>query len=248
MNRALHPCLAAPRASNLFAIEDAQTFNAETCHNGQITASQGQQGPVIQTLIGDSIVPDDSAGTLRVTLAHPAANFLLALADSPAYALDPTVVGPDITNKRWTDTLEASFGSPTGQGTSGMFYLFSGDHSTGVVLRANRYWWGIGLGKQPYLDEIGWALFANASVADDAYRSGQYDIGFPTPDQLADARTQPDYHEAPLLALQGVSMDWATPPFDNLDTRLAFCLAIDRDALNQSVYKTSYLPSWHMVP
>ena len=91
-------------------------------------------------------------------------------------------------------------------------------------------------------------MFANASTAYDVYLSGQFDIGFPTPDQLAHARTQYDYHEAPLLALRGVSMNWATPPFNNLDARLAFCLAIDRDALNQSVYGNSYLPSWRMVP
>ena len=247
MNRALHPCLAAPRASNLFAIKDAQTFNAETCHNGQISAAQGQSGPVIQTLVGDSIVPDDSAGTLTVTLAHPVAYFLAALADSPAYALDPTVVGPDITSEAWLDHLQDG---PTGQGTSGMFYLVRWDHRVGgqIVLKANPYWWGIAAGKKPNLTEIDWTLFKDGASAYAAYKAGQYDMAFVTPDQVARVQGRQDEHQVPLLAVSAVVMNWAMPPFDSLDARLAFCLAIDRDALVASLAPGAATPSWHIVP
>jgi oligopeptide transport system substrate-binding protein len=246
MNRALSPCIGALVPDNLFLIKDAITFFGQTCRNGRISPGPQQSGPVIQTLIGGSIAPDDGAGTLTVTLAHPAAYFLAALADSTAYALEPSVVGPDIASESWLDHLSDG---PTGQGTSGMFFLSRWDRQNGrIVLKDNPSWWGRASSMRPYVNEIDWMIFANVNDAYTVYVAEQFDIGFPPPEQLAQARQQSDYHETPLLALRGVLMNWAAPPFNNLDARLAFCLAIDRDTLNQSVYQQGDLPTWRMVP
>jgi oligopeptide transport system substrate-binding protein len=246
INRSLTPCLASPMAAYLSAIKDAQTFNAEACHGGHITAANGQTQPVVQSLVGDSIVADDSGETLTVTLAHPAAYFLSALASSTSSVVEQEVVDPHYADSTWTDTLGQG---ATGQGGSGMFYLAGWDHRAGkIVLKSNPHWWGIAAGNKPHLQEIDWTLFKDAISALAAYQAGTYDMALVTPDQVAQAQRLRDYHQVPTLATYGVMMDWAQPPFDNVDAREALCLAIDRDAFVAAVAPAALLPTWHIVP
>ena len=59
---------------------------------------------------------------------------------------------------------------------------------------------------------------------------------------------QPYYHEQPTLGFSGLAFDWSNPPFNDINARKAFCLAINRDQFNQQVYQGQMLPTWHLVP
>ena len=45
-----------------------------------------------------------------------------------------------------------------------------------------------------------------------------------------------------------MTFNWKLAPFDDINARKAFCLAINRDQLNQQVYQNAIIPSWHIVP
>jgi len=243
IDRSVNPCLASPVSYYLTGqagqelIKDSTKYNSETCTNGVITGS-------IQTLIGDSINTPDPQ-TLTVTLKQPAVYFLAAMSYPTSFAIEKSVVNAsgDISNSKWTDTL--SQGSATGQGTSGMFYVSSWDKSSGrMVLKKNPHWWGT----VKYLTEIDFTFFKDTDTAYAAYQSGQFEnVGIPAA-QVPAARSMPDFHQVGLLQVEGYDFQWKTPPFDNLDARIAFCLAINRTSLNHSVFKDAQSPSWSLVP
>jgi peptide/nickel transport system substrate-binding protein/oligopeptide transport system substrate-binding protein len=240
MDRTLNPCLASGVAYYLWELKDGSAFSNEKCVGGAPAAAAGQTTPVISTLIGDSIQTPDN-NTLVLTLAQPAAYFLEALTYPCSYALDPSVIGNDITSEKWTDTLTQG---TTGQGTSGMFYVSQWDHQAGkLVLKVNPHWWG----KKPTLTEVDFTEFKSSDTAYKAYQAGQFDVGFPTPALLAAAKTQPDFHQVGTLTYFGIDFNWKKAPFDNLDARVAFCLAINRDQLNTSILKGADTPHWNIV-
>jgi oligopeptide transport system substrate-binding protein len=245
INRAANPCVASPVSSYAYAVKDAATFANETCSHGTISAAAGQTSPVITTLIGDSLnVPD--AKTLVITLQAPAAYFLEEMSYPVYYAIDQTVVGPDITNGTWTNTLTQG---PTGQGGDGPYYVALWDHSTGIKLKANPNWWGYVRGKSPYLQEIDFSFFSNADAAYTAYQAGQYDYAQVSPaTAVAAARSDADFHEITQLVETYAAFSIKTPPFDNKDARAAFCLALNRDQLVSSILKNTVKAQWSIVP
>jgi len=254
MDRSENPCLASGVNYYLWSIHDASTFAQETCDSkGNITAASGQTTPVITTLVGDSIVADDSAGTLKVTLDQPAGYFLAAMTYSTSYAIEKSVLptaAQDPTlgaDGKWNDKMTQG---ATGQGGSGMFYLAQWDHKSIVQLKANPNWWGVKAGKKPFLTTINYKLYASADTAYADYQSSSsVDTATITPASLvAAAQGQPDFHKTSLLEFENIQFNWKIAPFDNKDARLAFCLAVNRDVLNTSISKGLNTPMWNIVP
>ncbi len=243
MERSLNPCVGSPVSYYLSGagselIKDSQKFAGETCTNGQVTGA-------IPTLIGDSIIPDDSANTLTVKLAAPAAFFLAAMTYSTSFALEKSAVtGADLgKDGTWMDNLVKG---ATGQGGSGMFYISAWDHKGVLNLKPNPNYWG----KKPTFTEIDFKLFESSDTEYSTYQTDQtlaYTDTIPAA-QLAAAKGQPDYHALPILGFGGFAMNWKIAPFDDLNARKAFCLAINRDQWNSSVAKGADIPGWHIVP
>jgi peptide/nickel transport system substrate-binding protein/oligopeptide transport system substrate-binding protein len=245
INRAANPCVASPVSSYVFSIKDATTFANENCSHGTISAAAGQTSPVITTLIGDSLNAPD-AKTLVITLQAPAAYFLEEMSYPTYYAIDQTVVGSDITNSNWTNTLTQG---PTGQGGDGPYYVAFWDHATGIKLKANPNWWGYVRGTHPYLQEIDYTFFSSSDAAYTAYQAGQFDYAAVVPaSAVAAARSNPDFREITQLAETYLAFSIKTPPFDNKDARAAFCLAVNRDQLASSILKNTVRPLWSVVP
>lgn len=238
INRAANPCVASPVSSYTFAIKDATAFANEPCSHGTITGS-------IQTLIGDSLqTPDDK--TLQIAMQAPAAYFLEEMSYPVYYAIDQTVVGSDITNETWTNTLTQG---PTGQGGDGPYYVAAWDHSTGIKLKANPNWWGYVKDTKPYLQEIDFTFFSSGDSAYTAYQAGQFDYALVLPaTAVAAARSDADFHEITLLVETYAAFSIKTPPFNNKDARAAFCLAINRDQLVSSILKNTVKPLLSVVP
>lgn len=252
IDRTLNPCLQSGVNYYLWTIKDAQTFSNETCDtkSGKITAGQGQTTPVLTTLVGDSIKAVDP-NTLQIQLQTTAGYFLDALSYSSSYALEKsTVTGPNLgADDKWIDNLTKG---STGQGGSGMFYVSKWNHQGDLVLKANPNWWGVSAGMKPKLSEIDYKIFASADTGYSTYISNNnYDLlddGMIPPDQLAQAKTRPDFHTGPFLAIQSLEMNWKIAPFDDLNARKAFCLAINRDTIVNNVLKGADIASWHLVP
>ncbi len=238
MDRSANPCLGSQLSYYLSTIKDASAFSGETC-----TADQ----PVgaITTLVGDSIIPDDSANTLTIKLAQPAGYFLEALTYSTSFAVEKSVVsgaglGKDDT---WLDNLAKG---ATGQGGSGMFYVSAWNHQGVLTLKQNPNWWGT----KPTITTVDFKLFSSTDTEYSTYQTDQtlaYTDTIPV-DQIAAAKSLPDYHEQATLIIGGFMMNWKVAPFDDVNARKAFCLAINRDQLNQSIAKGTQIPNWHIVP
>ncbi|MGE5335172.1 MAG: peptide ABC transporter substrate-binding protein [Nitrososphaerota archaeon] len=238
IDRSANPCLGSQLSYYLATIKDASTFSGETCANGQPQGS-------ITTLVGDSVIPDDSANTLTIKLAQPAAYFLAALTYSTSFAVEKSAVTGDDLGKddAWMDNLAKG---ATGSGTSGMFYVSKWDHQGVLTLKPNPNWWGT----KPNFSEVDFKLFSSIDTEYSTYQTDNtlaYTDNIP-PDQIAAAKSQPDYHQQPTLIIGGFMMNWKIAPFDDVNARKAFCLAVNRDQLNQSIAKGTQIPTWHVVP
>lgn len=245
INRTLDPCLASPVAPYLYEIKDALTFNAEKCTPGTGGAANtyaqgyGQTTPAISSLLNDSVVASDPK-TLVITLSAPAAYFLAALAYPCAYAIEQGVVGSNVLNSKWTESLSSG---ATGQGGSGPYYVSSWDHKGTLVLKANPNFW-----KQPTIRTINISIYADAATAYKAYTSAKDDIGYPPAAQLAQAKAQSDYHQVGTLWTNYLGLNWKVAPFDDVHARQAFALALNKDQLNADVLHAAQTPTNHIVP
>ena len=242
IDRSANPCIGSQLSYYLATIKDARTFSGEACANGHIQGA-------ITTLVGSSIVPDDSANTLTIKLAQPAGYFLAALTYSASFAVEKNAVtGPSLgKDDAWLDNLAKG---TTGQGGSGMFYVSKWDHKGTLTLKQNPNWWGLQAGKKPNFTTIDFKLFPSTGAEYSAYQTDKtlaYSDTIPV-DQIAAAKKQPGYHEQPALITRSLLLNWKIPPFDDLNARKAFCLAINRNQINEQAYQGANLPTWHIVP
>ena len=258
INRALSPCLPSGFTDYFSPIKDAATLSGEICN---FREAQG----AIQTLVSDSIIPNDITNTLTIILARPAGYFLAQLASTPFFVLEQSVVLADIPGDVQSDNLGGDGAwtrlmsdGKTGQGGSGMFYLASrvvddADNVT-LLLKQNPYWWGRHAGKTPHFTTITlesplrWLSTDFSQFADNpsvAFLDANAARNLPP---LATFQTQPDYHVARYMETTMMLLNETMAPFDDLNARKAFCLAVNRDQINQQAFGGALLPTWRLVP
>ena len=255
IDRIANPCLSLfnydssvfTDYSFLALVKDAPAFHNETCARGQPTGA-------ITSLIGDALLPNDSAGTLTFILSHPAGYFLAALATSWSDVVERSVMtGANLGGDgAWTKQLDAG---KTGQGGSGMFYL--ADAETGaaattsgkLTLKPNPHWWGLSVGKTPHFSEVDILIGGLNTFLDDT-SIGYGDVlgSSALPGVLPEIKRAPYFRETPSFSMAVLHFNWKVAPFDDLNARKAFCLAIDRVALDQQVMKGNDIPGWHITP
>lgn len=252
LNRALDPCVRYQLAGDngagssmpllyLGMLKDGDTFGNEACVNGKLARVAG---PVIQTVIGDSIATPDSR-TLTLTLAQPDAAFLSALAHPIASVVEKSLV------ERYGASWTAHMTQQGGQGASGM-YLLSGDDTHDVAgdrltLSRNPHY----LGTKPLLHEVDFLPWGNPSDERAAYLRGESDlVNGPFWNVYAQARGDPDFHEAPMPLLVTLRVDPGSPPLDDVRVRQALSLALDRQKLAAAVATAGYgaQATYHLVP
>jgi oligopeptide transport system substrate-binding protein len=240
VNRSANPCEASPVAGYLAPIKDASTFIGESCGTDGKTVVGS-----IQTLIGDSIVADDSASTLTFTLAAPAGYFEEALTYSTASAVEQSALGDGLgADGKWLSNLAQD------KGNSGMFNVKNWDHAGNLDLVPNPNWWGIAAGKKPNFTEVDYKIFADSDTMYNTYQSdptAAFVDTIPTA-QVAAAKSDSDYQQTSILLFNGFSMNYKIKPFDNKDARLAFCEAINRDSIATNISKGLATPTFHIVP
>ena len=273
LDRLVNPCLGLlsdtysgglPNEPPLIftAIKDAQALHGEKCVNGQPAGA-------LTSLVGDSVIANDGARTLTIQLAQPTGYFLHGLTLPLVSVVERSVVtGASLgADQGWVWHMADG---KTGQGGSGMFYLAkitpgANNSYNELVLKPNPYWWGLSAGKKPYFSEVD-LIAIDPSVAFAMFKNDPSIAYGATPNQdEADVKKQPYYHEQPLLSTASLVFNPTTAPFDDINARKAFCLAINREQLQheQQSYQgdgdsisyaaslldqSSLIPGWHIVP
>jgi peptide/nickel transport system substrate-binding protein/oligopeptide transport system substrate-binding protein len=189
----------------------------------------------IKTVIGDSVMTPDP-NTVVLVANKKAAYFLDALTYPCSWTVEKSLI--DKYGKSFTDHL-------TEGGGSGPFKVSKYTHNQEIDFVPNPNYYG----PKPQLQMVKYPFYKEADTTYRAYQVGQVDIaGVPTADINA-AKNLPNgqFHLVPQLWINYYNMNYLTKPFDNIDIRQAFELAINKTAIAQAVWKV-YIPTNHIVP
>jgi peptide/nickel transport system substrate-binding protein/oligopeptide transport system substrate-binding protein len=231
INRSLNPCTASLVTYYMYPIKDAEAFSTEAC------SSSGTASGKIKTLIGDSLnVPNPQ--TLVITLNAPAPYFLQAMCYPTAFAQPEQLINKYGT-KNWTAHLTG------GGGFGGNLYKVSvWDHKGNLDLVRNPSFWAT----PPRLTRINFKVYQTVSAEYNDYLAGSLDLGIAPVAQYKASKKRPGFHEQPSLAISYYQPNWAIAPFNNVDVRQAFDLALSKNALANQVNEGSVTPTNHIVP
>ncbi|MFI5272381.1 MAG: ABC transporter substrate-binding protein [Ktedonobacterales bacterium] len=208
-----------------------------------IGASQRVSG-AISTLVSNSDDPNHGINvvdqyTLRIRLSTPAAYFLEAMTYPTSYPVEKKLV-EQYPGGLWVDHLDQG-------GCSGPFMVKSYNGGKQLTMVPNPAWeqaWNTPLKltevDRPYVDTLDHEYTA--------YRAGQYDYTSVPGSQYTFARGEDDFNEVPTLVTQYFGLNFKLPPFDKLEVRRAFDLALNKQYLVDSIVHGASVPTNHIVP
>ena len=175
--------------------------------------------------------------TVNFTMSAPFGPFLaVACGRGPGRAMTP------VSRRAFEEMGEEQFDqTPVG---AGPFALVADtvDLSSGFELAAFDGWYG----GRPLLDKIEVTLIPEPSSRISALEAGDVDMLDIVPRTgVAQLSENPDITiiQTPGTSWQGLAMNWARPPWDNPDARMAVAKAIDRDALIETAFLGLALPA-----
>jgi peptide/nickel transport system substrate-binding protein/oligopeptide transport system substrate-binding protein len=182
------------------------------------------------------VVADDEAMTLTVTLSYPYSTFPATtshLAFSPVPRSEVEGLADQSTWER---------GVMVGNGPFQMTEPWV-DEQYVKLERYDDYWGGL-LGRPPYLDAIEFRISANQDSAFQAFEAGQGNTGFIPSGRFADVLAQyPDRNSVePTIGTFYWAFNMEDPVVggdENLPLRQAIALAINKEAINNTVYSGS---------
>lgn len=178
---------------------------------------------------------DDS--TLEVTLSAPTPFFLgMAAAYTYAPVQQATV---EANGDQWTLSADTYV-------SNGPFKVTQINFNESYLFERNENYWGA---DQVKLDSFQFVFIAESSTALTAFESGEIDGLWEVPSaDLPRLRAESD--ELQVVRAYGTTfhlMNNAAAPFDNVNVRKAFNLAIDRQALIEDVLGTTDTPAYGLV-
>ncbi len=168
--------------------------------------------------------------TVNITMSAPFAPFLaVACSRGPGRALTP------ISKRAFEEMGEEQFDqTPVGCGPFSLV-AETADLSSGFELVAFDGWYG----GRPLLDKIEVTIIAEPSSRISALEAGDVDMLDIVPAiGVAQLAENPDVTLVQLPGTNwiGLAMNYARPPWENLDARMAVAKAIDRDALVETAF------------
>lgn len=186
--------------------------------------------------------PDDQ--TVEIHLSARTPYFLEIVADAhlvPLYR--PMLEAFDGLTKRggkWT--------SPGNMVSSGPFILKTWKPNVVVAVEKNPHYWQAEAVK---LYEIHFHPIEDFGVEERAFRAGQLHVTYGLPASKIGVyreRGAPELRSTPVLSSEFITFMTTRPPFDDSRVRRAFSLAIDRDALMNSVLPGRGVPAYTYTP
>ncbi|MBI3536860.1 MAG: peptide ABC transporter substrate-binding protein [Chloroflexi bacterium] len=176
--------------------------------------------------VKEATVVDDY--TVKITLKNPDAALLAQLSDRAGMIISPAAI-----DKYGKDLAR----NPVGTGPFKFVEWVTGDHLS--VTKFDGYWEKGEDGQAlPYLDGVNYKPVTDATVRLSSLKTNTLDFLQAIAAKDVDAmRKQKEfvYSEVADLGYQGYSLNNKKPPFDKLEARQAFSMAIDRDSLVKDV-------------
>jgi oligopeptide transport system substrate-binding protein len=161
--------------------------------------------------------------TLQVTIVQPRSYFLDKVSYPCFFAVDQTNVA---SGEEW-------WRQPNG---TGPFKLKQWQRNQSIILERNDLYYG----KQAMVNQVFFHLYAGSAM--DLYETGQIDaVGFGTDyiDRVT-ASDSPFYHQmeiTPELSFFYIGFNCNKPPFDDVNVRRAFAMAIDKDRIISQIFR-----------
>lgn len=188
----------------------------------------------ISTLIGDSLQTPDPH-TLVIITNKKAAYFLSMLTSPCSYVVEQSLInkyGP-----QFTDHLNEG-------GGAGPFKVAQYNHHASIDFVPNPNYYN----QPPQLQKVTFTLYHSADQAYQDYQNNKLDTT-PVPlSMFASNQKNQEFHQIPLLWINYYSMNYLTPPFNNIHIRQAFELAIDKQAIVNNIWKGTVKATNHIVP
>jgi len=219
--RVLDPATSSPRTWVLDRIKGAKDF---------------MKG-IAQDVEGIEVLDDR---TLRITLAEPFAPFLGLMAMSSSFAVPQEVV------EKWGNLFASEPAATVG---TGPFILRDWEHQNYLLLESNKDYFD---GK-PYVDGLRYSIIKEPVGRLQEFRAGNLDHTDIPPDLLpnilADEEESKLIVGRPLLDVYNLGFNCEKAPFKgNAKLRQAFCHAIDRDYLINTVLNGLVTEATSIVP
>src|SRR6185503_7468927 len=99
------------------------------------------------------------------------------------------------------------------------------------------------------LKKVEFLFYKDTETAYKAYQANQVDqVGVPTNENATAMKNTAEYHEIGQLTIFYVAMNYLYKPFDNIDIRQAFELAVNKDVIAKNIEKGLATPTCHIVP
>jgi peptide/nickel transport system substrate-binding protein/oligopeptide transport system substrate-binding protein len=191
-------------------------------------------GGTITTLINDSLLaPDDN--TVVIITKKKAAYFLAMLTHPCSYVVE----------KKLIDAYGANFtGHLAEGGGAGPFKVTQYIHNKEIDFAPNTNYYD----SQPQLHKVIFPFYPQVGAAYSAYQAGQVDTSGVPVSTFANDKKRSDFHQVPQLWINYYTMNYLVKPFDNIQIRQAFALAIDKTTITNTVWKGTVMPTNHIVP
>jgi peptide/nickel transport system substrate-binding protein/oligopeptide transport system substrate-binding protein len=238
---------------NLCPVDSAKTYQANSlCYQAggtylsHIIGANDRISGSVSTIIANGNDPRKGlnvmdAQTLRIRLDAPVSYFLQALTYSTADVLEKSfVTNSAYAGGLWVDHLDKG-------GTSGPFKLKSYGDGSKMTFVPNPYW-EKAFGQQLSLQEIIRPAIASTDAEYSNYRAGAFDYTDVPTGQYSFARGQADFHSVPTLETDYFGLNVKIAPFDNLNVRQAFDLALNKQLIVDRVENGGAIPTNHIVP
>ena len=175
--------------------------------------------------------------TLEITLDANVPYFLAQLTYPVSFAVPFDAIAKDPTG--WTET---AFGT-------GPFRVKEWQHNQKLILEPNpTYWAGA-----PTIGTVELPFFQDSETSYQLYRTGGLDISGSQQNPVPSARVPevkdgPDFHSAASFAVRYVGFNNKLAPFDDVNVRRAFALAVDKQTLASAVLNDAVAPTDRLLP
>ena len=221
LRRVLDPTFAAPYASVLYPIE-----NAEELNNGSLRD---------QAQLGVSALDER---TLRITLESPTPYFLELLTNFTAYPVP----------KHKVERLGAGWAKPGVIVGNGAFVVKEWVPNTEIVSVKNPEFWDADNVK---IDKVIYYADEDQQALLKRFRAGEIDYAanFPSTElSWLRAHLAESVRISPELGINYYAINSRREPFKDPRVRRALSMAVDREAITDKVLKTGEIPAYSFVP
>src|SRR6266516_1138175 len=216
------------------ALQPATRSTVAPLYLGLIRDANQLQAGRVQTLIGDSLQTPD-ANTLIISTRKKAAYFLSMLTVPCSYVVEKSLV------KKYGAAFSDHL---TDGGGAGPFKVAQYTHGKAITFVPNPNYYNA----QPQLQQVVMAFYPSDDAAYQAYQANRVDTTGVPISTFATDRKRKDFVQVPQLWINYYTMNYLAKPFDNINLRRAFALAIDKPAIVNTVWKGTVLPTNHIVP